>query len=254
MNKKRKKNQQSKNCVFKQVLPITTVRRNIFAIAEDVVNNGKRYIITEHGHPTIMISPACNENIQYVSSDTVTEEAFMMADDCQNRYRGVKKNSPNFFVHDRYYGEVYGKKYIPGSREVIRSCLTVALLEQYKYPLSHLAVGYSIEISENRFIQSDIIVHDGRGNVQIVFIVTQKEQFDEGSDGAVHDLYAVAKAFKRQGQQGPNYLFYYTRDVMQQEKCSEQMIGIDYKKYPTKHSWQCTGKKSLDRIPMNISE
>lgn len=233
---------------LENIVPITQARREFFILTDNVLTRSARYVITDHGVPKAMLLPV-SDSIQCVGGASIAADMPREQDvppGMRTKYPGRDTRFHSFFVADGWRNDTHSTA---SMKDIIRSQLVVYLIERYRYPEESIIIGCSVPVSNNHFIEADILAHNSRGQVISLFIVTHASQFESGKDIALDDLFALSKAIYAQGQRTLSLIGYYMHEKRDAASPHERMILIDCRKYPTRRAWESAGNPTLSEIP-----
>lgn len=234
----------------KTTLPITEARKKIFGIAEDVQKTGVYYTLTEHGRPKMVMLSA----EKFESLIEQKKNHFVCADKSHESY-GIPREmmlSKVLVVRDEsrvvyLSGDDKNLKYKEES--LIKSQLYINLIEKYKYSLQAIEFGRYVKVGgekSRRYIEADIIINDGHGNVRMIFEVGLFDEYEENMDRVVADLFdlSLAVAWIKK----PEFLIYYSRSF-RNGVAREKAMVVDCSKFNTFSAWKKAGRPAGKNIP-----
>lgn len=233
---------------LENIIPITRARREFFVLTDNVLTRSARYVITDHGIPKAMLLPI-SDSVRFFGGASIAADIPRNTDapvDMRAKYSGRNTRFHSFFVSDGWRDDTHSNA---SMKDIVRSQLVIRLIERYQYPEESIVIGCSIPVSNNHFIEADVLAHDGQGQVIALFIVTNASQFENGKEAALDDLFALSKAICAQGQQTLSLIGYYTREKRNGTSPDERMILIDCQKYPTRRAWESARQPTLSEIP-----
>lgn len=226
---------------LKRVIPITQARRDLFAITTAVKTRGVRYIITENGRPKAAMVPLADVERLAAGGASIAADAPLVG------YGGMSARPAAVWCVGDAVGGTQHRRY--ATKEITRSRLSVSLIEKYGYGLERLAIGHYVQITDSRYIEADLIVHDGDGAAQMVFMVVPPQMLAEQLATAIDDLYQVAAILAVQGQTGIRYLVCYAYDATRAAGARERAVVIDYRRYASIAAWRAAASPTTTVIP-----
>jgi len=235
---------------IKTILPITEARKNIFNLAEEAQKSGAHYTLTEHGHPKIVLLSA-------EKFEALTEKRgrnFVCADKSRQAY-GVSPEmmlSKVLVVRDEsrvvyLSGDDQNLKYKEES--LVKSQLYIKLIEKCRYSLGLIEFGRYVKIGgekSRRYIEADIIINDGQGNVRMIFEVGLFDGYEENLDRVMNDLFEISSAVA--WIKKPEFLVYYSRSC-KGGVAKEKITTVDCSKFNTFSAWKKAGRPASKTIP-----
>lgn len=235
---------------IKNVLPITEARKKIFSIAEEVRKFNIYYTLTERGKPTVVIVSA--EKFEALSASK--NNGYTLADKNYDSYAAQRNEIlPKVFIIRDESRVVYlsgnGQNSRYKEEGLIKARLFVNLIEKYKYQLQLIEFGRYVKVGgedSKRYIEADIIVNDGRGNVRLIFEVGAFADYEENADRVIADLFALAAALS--WSKKPEFIIFYSRQYKNNVE-QEKIMTIDYSKFNTFSAWKKAGRPSAKLIP-----
>lgn len=227
---------------FERIIPITRARREFFTLTDNVLRKSARYIITDHGAPKAALLPVSDafNGASLVADTPNRKDAKKTIWNCPPR-----TVFPSFFVADGWSDATHGEV----NKDVVRSQLIVRLMEQNAFPGERLVIGCSVSVSNNQFIEADVLAHDGQGHVLAVFIVTEISLFDDNRDQAIDDLFALIGSLREQHALSLCFGGYYARGKNTGTLPQERFLFIDCRLYPTRLAWESAGAPVHEDIP-----
>jgi len=135
----------------------------------------------------------------------------------------------------------------------IRTYLVLKLIRRlnYKCKSIELEKKYTIGHPSRKEARIDIIVKDVRDKVEKPFMLIEVKTpdcFDNEKNISIkHQLFKIANQ-EIIGKIKPKYLVYYTVEF-EESKINDNVIIIDFDKYPSYDEWKNSGEPSLDEIP-----
>ncbi len=231
----------------KTTLSITSARKNIFSIAEEVQENGVYYTLTERGYPKAVVLSA--KKFELLLSDKKGE--FKLSDGAERRY------ASQLFAKTLIIRDESRVVYLSGDNQrtkeqeegLVRAQLYVELIEKYKYPLGLVELGRYVKVGPKdgrRYIEADVIVNCERGNVKMIFEVSAFSDFEEKADSVVCDLFDLADSLS--WMKKPEYLIHFSRNCGKNE-IKEKVMVIDCAKFNTFFAWKKAGRPAENKIP-----
>jgi len=133
--------------------------------------------------------------------------------------------------------------------DLIKAQLYVDLIEKYKYPIQLIELGRYVKLGgdkSRRYIEADIIINDGNGNVKTIFETGTFDEYEENMDRIVADLFdlALAVAWVKK----PEQLIYFSRKF-RNGVVKEKITVVDYLKFNTFAAWKKAGRPKEKTIP-----
>lgn len=236
---------------IKNILSITEARKKIFDIAEKVQKPDTFYTLTERGKAKmVMISAEKFENLVDGKNKNL-----VLADKGSDAYCAAQRNEilPKVFIIRDESRVVYlsGRDQNLKNKEecVLKSQLYINLIDKHKYPLNLIEFGRYVKVGgeeSKRYIEADIIVNDGRGNVRMIFEVGTFDDYEDNVDRVVNDLFEMATAVA--WSKKPDFLVYYSR-CFRNGAAHEKITTIDCSKFNTFLSWKKANRPSIKTIP-----
>jgi len=234
---------------LEKIVPITRARREFFTLTDNVLQKSARYIITDHGAPKAALLPV-GEAFRFfdgasLAADVPSQESIKKTPrNCQSRAL-----LSSFSVADGWRDDTSGGV----SKDIVRSQLVVRLMEETSFPGEKLLVGCSISVSDNRFVEADILAHDGQGHVLAIFIVTEISRFDDNRDRAIDDLFVLIGSLRKEHSASLRLGGYYARGKNAAMPTKERFLLIDCRLYPTRLAWESAGSPTFEDIPTYAS-
>jgi len=229
---------------IENLVPVTRARREFFSLTDEVFEKQRRFILTDRGAPKAALLPVSDALAAY-RNDRPAGGASIVSD-VAGRYGKSSPPIPASFCCD---GRTETAIDFSG-RDIIRAWLTVRLIEQHNYPENSILIGYSLPISGNHYIETDVLVHDHRGNALLVFLVSTQSQFEENRPEAIEDIFRLAHSLRSKGQCHMQFAGYYTRCAKIPSPRSDRVEIINCKQYPTKKAWESARCPTQDTIPL----
>lgn len=236
---------------IKNVLPITEARKKIFSIAEEVQKSNIYYTLTERGKPTVVILSA--EEFEILAGGK--NNGYALADKNYDAY-AARRNEilPKVFIIRDESRVVYlsGKDQDLKHKEegLIKAQLFINLIEKYKYQLYLIEFGRYVKVGgeeSKRYIEADIIVNDGRGNVRMIFEVSVFASYEDNADRVISDLFELASAVA--WSKKPEFIVFYSRSYKNNVE-QEKIMTVDCSKFNTFLAWKKAGRPSVKSIPI----
>jgi len=232
---------------IENIVPITRARREFFVLTDNVLTKSARYVITDHGIPKAMLLPI-SDSVRFFGGASIAAD--MPGDTgisagMRTKYSERDARFHSFFVADGWRDNTHSNASL---KDIIRSQLVVHLIERYQYPEERIIIGCSIPVSNNHFIEADVLAHNGEGQILSLFIVTDTSRFESEKEAALDDLFALSKALYAQGQRALSLIAYYTREKRKETPLNERMILIDCRKYSTRRAWESALQPTLSEI------
>jgi prevent-host-death family protein len=235
----------------KNIIPITEARKKIFNIAEEVQKPNTHYTLTERGKPKMVIVSV--EEFEALMAGK--GKGFLVADGSHDAYAAQRNEIlPKVFIIRDESRVVYLSDQDQNSRlkeeGLVKAQLYVALIEKYKYPLHLIEFGRYVKVGgeeSRRYIEADILVNDGRGNVRMIFEVGVFSDYDENVDRVVSDLFEMAAAVA--WSKKPEFMVYYSRCFKNNNTASEKILTVDCLKFNTFTAWKKAGRPSAKTMP-----
>jgi prevent-host-death family protein len=235
----------------KTTLPITEARKKIFSIVQEVQKVHTSYTLTERGKPTAVILSAEN----YESLVERRGGHLMLADKFSSRY--ANHNQSHIFPGTLIIRDESRVVYLSGDDQneknleegLIKAQLYIQLIEKYNYPLNLVEYGRYVKTGpkeSKRYIEADIIINDGKGNVRMIFEVSPFDDFEKNTDKIVSDLFDLSSSVS--WVKKPEYLIYFSRSSKNGE-AKEKIIVVDCAKFNTFASWKKAGRPGGKSIP-----
>lgn len=235
---------------IKTTLPITEARKNIFNIAEEVQKTGVYYTLTEHGRPKMVMLSA-------EKFEALTEQKnnnFICADKSQQAY-GMPREmmlSKVLVVRDEsrvVYLSGDDKNLRYKEESLIKSQLYIKLIEKCKYSLGLIEFGRYVKVGGEKsrhYIEADIIINDGHGNVRMIFEVGLFDEYEKSLDQIMADLFDISSAVA--WVKKPEFLVYYSRSC-KSGIVKEKILVVDCSKFNTFSAWKKAGRPGDKTIP-----
>ena len=131
---------------------------------------------------------------------------------------------------------------ITGVEELVRAALITKLVNELGYKVENIEIEkeYNIGRPKVKKARIDVIVKDEKDSVFFFMEVKAPNKFESDQQFIEGQLFQLAKLENRKIK----YLVYYTIDVAENSKMLEDLIIIDYEKYPTYEEWQKSGFES----------
>ena len=235
---------------IKNVLSITEARKKIFSIAEEVQKSNIYYTLTERGKPTIVMLSA----EKFTALTIGKNNDYAPADKNYDAYAAQRNEIlPKVFIIRDESRVVYlsGKDQNLRYKEegLIKAQLFINLIEKHKYQLQLIEFGRYVKVggeASKRYIEADIIVNDGRGNVRLIFEVGVFANYEDNADRVIADLFELAAAVA--WSKKPEFIIFYSRcykNNIEQEK----IMTVDCSKFNTFSAWKKAGRPSSKLIP-----
>lgn len=152
----------------------------------------------------------------------------------------------NFQVREAT-GVAYGgeDQEFPKERDLVKAHLVVALLEQYKYPMSAIQINKFVATAQG-FRETDVLALNRAQKPFLLAAVETPQLYEERMESAIADLYVQAAALDE--SQSVRWLLYYTRWYTKGVLHKKQ-AAVDYLKFPTFDSWRASGSPTRSFIP-----
>lgn len=138
----------------------------------------------------------------------------------------------------------------PYERELVKAQFVRELTEYLGYPQSAIHLNV-VAPKESGFQVVDLIVENGRGEIEMIAGVETPENYKKNQEKLVWRLYEYASMFSKSKR--IKYLVYYTRWYEKTGLLCKQYTVIDYAKYPTYFLWQRSNFLSEHILPRYIS-
>jgi type I restriction enzyme M protein len=155
----------------------------------------------------------------------------------------IEYNEKFFKLHERI-GEL-------SKEEVVRAFLVVKLYTNFGYSKEQsieLEKRYTIGRPLKKGAKIDVFVNKN-GNPFMMFEVKEPEKYEGEMDDAIKEqLFKVAPGIDA-GKNTLKYLIYYTSYISDEDKVTEKIVTIDFKKFKTYEEWESAGKPNLMAIP-----
>lgn len=232
---------------LENIIPITRARKEFFTLTDNVLTKSARYIITDHGVPKALLLPLC-DSVRFFGGASIAADlpsTSEISENAHGKYSEQTAQFHSFFVADGWRDDTHSEASI---KDIVRSQLAVRLIEKYGYPEKRIIIGCSVPVSNNHFVEIDILAHNGVGQALSLFIVTDISQFENGKDMAIDDLFTLVQALREQGQHAISLIGYYTREKKKESSPDEHMLLIDCRKYPTRRAWESARQPTLPKI------
>lgn len=240
---------------IKRILPITSARKNIFALSDEVQKSGSYYTFTQRGIPrSVLLSAETFDNLLEKSSS----ECSILQDRPYGGQKYGEQCSQNFFPQSLIIRDESRVVYLSANDQnskyqeesLVKAQLYVELFEKHKYPLPLIEFGRYVRVGDKksrRYIEADIIVNDERGNARIIFEVSTFLDYEKNFDTLVCDLFSLSEAlsFARR----PEYLVYFSRSF-KNGVVSRKISTIDCRKFGSFLAWKKGGRQCGKEIPM----
>lgn len=152
----------------------------------------------------------------------------------------------DFQVHEAL-GVAYGgeDQEFPKERDLVKAHLVVALLEQYRYPMSAVQLNKLVNTAQG-LRETDVLALNRAKEPFLLAAVEVPQLYEERMDGAISGLYAQATALDE--AKSVRWLLYYTRWYAKGVLHKKQ-AAIDYLKFPVFESWHAAGSPFRSFIP-----
>ncbi|HAT73548.1 MAG: N-6 DNA methylase [Candidatus Moranbacteria bacterium GW2011_GWF2_36_839] len=233
----------------KTTLSITSARKNIFNIAEEVQKDGTYYTLTERGCPKMVVLSA--EKFESLLENKNNSKGFCLSD------RGERKYASQVFAKTLIIRDESRVVYLSGDKQeskeqeenLIKAQLYVELVEKHKYPLNLIEFGRYVKVGPKEgkhYIEADVIVNSEKGNVKMIFEVGTFSDFEDKTDKVVCDLFELADSLS--WIKKPEYIVYFSRTCRKSE-VKEKIITIDYARFNTFSAWKKAGRPAENKIP-----
>lgn len=233
---------------LEKIIPITRARREFFTLTDNVLRKSARYIITDHGSPKAALLPVSEVFHLFDGASLAADTPSSGNTGKSPRTCQPRTLFPSFSVADGWRDDTRGG----ANKDIVRSQLTVRLMEKNAFPGEKLIVGCSVSVSDNQFIEADILAHDGQGHVLAIFIVTELSRFDDNRNRAIDDLFALIGSLREQHTASLRLGGYYARGKNTNAPSQERFSLIDCRLYPTRLAWESAGAPTLKDIPTYI--
>lgn len=144
-------------------------------------------------------------------------------------------------------GVAYGgeDQEFPKERDLVKAHLVVALLEQYKYPMSAIQVSKFVATAQG-FRETDVLALNRAKEPFLLAAVEVPHLYEERMEAAMHNLYVQAAVLDQ--QKSIRWLLYYTRWYTK-GVLHKKHIAVDYLKFPTLDSWRVSDSPVRSFIP-----
>jgi len=242
----------------KTTLSITSARKNIFNIAEEVQKGDTYYTLTERGCPKMVVLSA--EKFETLLENKNKNKNFCLADSSEKKYASQVFAKTLIIRDESRVVYLSGDKQESKEQEegLIKAQLYVELIEKYKYPLNLVELGRYVKVGPKEgkhYIEADVIVNSERGNVKMIFEVSNFSDFEEKTDKVVCDLFELANSLSwikiansLSWIKKPEYIVYFSRTCGKSEN-KEKIIAINYAKFNTFSAWKKAGRPAENKIP-----
>jgi hypothetical protein len=152
----------------------------------------------------------------------------------------------DFQVHEAL-GVAYGgeDQEFPKERDLVKAHLVVALLEQYKYPMSAIQMNTLVSTAQG-LRETDVLAFNRTQEPFMLAAVEAPQLYEERMDEAVNNLYTQAAVLDE--AKSVRWLLYYTRWYTKGVLRKKQS-AIDYLKFPKFDSWHAAGSPARFFIP-----
>lgn len=144
-------------------------------------------------------------------------------------------------------GVAYGSEdeEFPKERDLVKAHLVVALLEQYKYPMSAIQVNKFVGTAQG-LRETDVLALNRAKEPFLLAAVEVPQLYEERIETALDNLYMQAVALDQ--TKSVRWLLYYTRWYAKGVLHKKQ-IAVDYLKFPTFDSWHAAGSPARSFVP-----
>lgn len=152
----------------------------------------------------------------------------------------------DFQAHEAF-GVAYGgvDEEFPKERDLVKAHLVVALLEQYKYPMSAIQVSKFVGTAQG-LRETDVLALNRAKEPFLLAAVEAPQLYKERMETAMENLYMQAVALDQ--SKSVRWLLYYTRWYTK-GVLHKKHIAVDYLKFPTLDSWHTAGSPVRSFVP-----
>lgn len=264
----------------KNTMSITQGRKEIFSIAKDIREKNEYFTLTERGKPAIVLLAA--EKFEkmlkkvFRPNKNKNESDFLGslgAGFVQDRTDGESYRTRRSFQGESVFFDlrelgargkvlvvcdenqaVYSSRQaiekLNCSRDLIVAQLYVELIEKYGYPIGSIKIGTYVKIGQGNlggFIEADVLADGGNSGGNLLFAVSDFENYEKNEKLKVQELFVLAQGLKKTKQK-IDFLIYFSRRYST-ESLKEKIKVIDAKKFPTFSAWQKAGNPFERKIP-----
>jgi prevent-host-death family protein len=238
---------------IKTTLPITSARKNIFAISAEVQKDNSYYTLTERGVPKVVLVSA--ERFEALLEKRGSGCQMLRDAPADKNFYGA--GMQNFFSKALIIRDESRVVYLSGDEQnakyqeesLVKAQLYVELFEKHKYPLSLIEFGRYVKVGgkeSRRYIEADIIINDEKGNVRMIFEVSPFADYEKNLDTLISDLFSLSAALS--WAKKPEYLVYFSRKS-QNGEVKEKISVVDCRKYNSFLAWKKGGRECGKEIP-----
>ncbi len=244
----------------KNTMPITEGRKEIFSIAQKLQKGSEPFTLTERGKPTVVLLAAEKfekmlEKISGASSlysgkfhqgvvcDKDSKTAYQTKNDFL--YEIIEPKDKVIIVREGasiVYSSEEAINKINSSQKLLIAQLYVELIEKYHYPLNSIKLGALVRIGKeqsNHFIEADILVRGEDKNANLIFAVSEFENYEKNKEEKIKELFELAREFEKTNQK-ISFLIYFSRKY-EKDKLKEKIIVINREKFETINLWKKKG-------------
>ena len=181
----------------KTTLSITSARKNIFGIAEEVQKGDVYYTLTERGCPKMVVLSA--KKFEALWENKNNSRGFCLSDGGERKYAS-QVFAKTLIIRDEsrvVYLSGDNQKTKEQEENLVKAQLYVELVEKHKYPLDLVEFGRYVKVGPKEgkhYIEADVIVNCEKGNVKMIFEVSAFSDFEEKTDKVICDLFELANS------------------------------------------------------------
>lgn len=266
---------------IKNTMSITQGRKEIYAIAKELQEKEEYFTLTERGKPAVVllaaekfesmlkkIGQAKKMQTNFLASHGVgfvcdgmgkeiyrTRTARKVSERKANDFelRILERGQKILFVCDNdqvVYSSERAIDRINSRQNLVVAQLYVELIEKYDYPIDSIKIGAYVKIGEKnskRFIEADILVYGRNFQSNLLFAVSEFENFEKNEKLKVGELFDLAHELKKTSQK-ISHLIYFSRKYSK-GSLKQKIKVINGKKFGNLKAWQKAGCPFEKTIP-----